>query len=91
VDRAASSRSARQRPTSSRNSTSAHKNSPPRSDILKSLPQPFTVAEFKRALNTTRRVVIPLLEQLDAQRMTLRGADGTRTVVDSGRLGRDHA
>lgn len=48
--------------------------------LLASLPQPFTVAEAKRALNTTRRVAVPLLEQLDARKLTRRGADGTRTV-----------
>jgi selenocysteine-specific elongation factor len=50
-------------------------------DVLKSLPQPFTVAEAKRALRTTRRVAVPLLEQLDAQRITRRGDDGTRTLT----------
>ncbi|MGV0718603.1 selenocysteine-specific translation elongation factor [Mycolicibacterium sp. XJ662] len=50
-------------------------------EILQTLPQPFTVAEAKRALNTTRRVAVPLLEQLDKQRRTRRAADGTRTVL----------
>jgi selenocysteine-specific elongation factor len=49
--------------------------------ILKTLPQPFTVAEAKRSLNTTRRVAVPLLEQLDARHITRRADDGTRTVV----------
>lgn len=49
-------------------------------EILRTLPQPFTVAEAKRALDTTRRVAVPLLEILDAQRITRRGDDGTRTV-----------
>lgn len=49
--------------------------------VLAALPQPFTVSEARRALGTTRRVAVPLLEQLDAQRATRRGADGTRTVV----------
>jgi selenocysteine-specific elongation factor len=48
---------------------------------LTTLPQPFTVAEAKRALNTTRRVAVPLLEELDRRRVTRRGADGTREVV----------
>ncbi|MGV0794375.1 SelB domain-containing protein [Mycolicibacterium sp. XJ1819] len=48
--------------------------------ILTTLPRPFTAAEAKRALNTTRRVAIPLLERLDAQRLTRRGEDGTRTL-----------
>ncbi|ULE34090.1 selenocysteine-specific translation elongation factor [Mycobacterium sp. IDR2000157661] len=49
--------------------------------VLRSLPQPFTAAEAKRALDTTRRVAIPLLELLDAQRLTRRNADGTRVTV----------
>ena len=40
--------------------------------VLKTLPQPFTVSEAKRALDTTRRVAVPLLEQLDARRITRR-------------------
>jgi selenocysteine-specific elongation factor len=50
-------------------------------EILKALPQPFTVSEAKRALSTTRRVAVPLLEQLDARRITRRGDDNTRRVV----------
>ncbi len=49
-------------------------------EVLATLPQPFTVAEAKRALNTTRRVAVPLLEHLDARKVTRRGADGTRTL-----------
>ena len=49
--------------------------------ILATLPQPFTVSEARRALDTTRRVAVPLLEQLDARRVTRRGDDGARTVV----------
>ncbi|OBK79644.1 selenocysteine-specific translation elongation factor [Mycobacterium sp. 1164985.4] len=49
--------------------------------ILATLPQPFTVAEAKRALNTTRRVAVPLLEHLDARKVTRRAADGTRTLL----------
>ena len=51
-------------------------------EILKALPQPFTVAEAKRALGTSRRVAVPLLEQLDSRRITRRAADGTRTLAD---------
>ncbi|MHC9291388.1 SelB C-terminal domain-containing protein [Mycobacterium sp. LTG2003] len=50
-------------------------------DVLKTLPQPFTVADAKRALNTTRRVAVPLLEQLDAHSFTRRGDDGTRHML----------
>lgn len=49
-------------------------------EILQTLPQPFTVAEAKRALNTTRRVAVPLLEQLDARRITRRSDDGRRIL-----------
>lgn len=49
--------------------------------VLAALPQPFTVSEARRALGTTRRVAVPLLEQLDAHHTTRRSADGTRTVV----------
>jgi selenocysteine-specific elongation factor len=49
--------------------------------VLATLPQPFTVSEARRALGTTRRVAVPLLEQLDARRVTRRGGDGTRMVV----------
>lgn len=47
-------------------------------DVLRTLPQPFTPAEAKRALATTRRVAIPLLERLDALGITRRNPDGTR-------------
>jgi selenocysteine-specific elongation factor len=52
--------------------------------VLATLPQPFTVAEAKRALDTTRRVAVPLLEGLDAQRLTVKAADGTRTTASRG-------
>jgi selenocysteine-specific elongation factor len=48
--------------------------------ILTTLPQPFTVAEAKRALDTTRRVAVPLLEELDRRRVTQRRDDGTRAL-----------
>ena len=51
--------------------------------ILAKLPQPFTVSEARRALGTTRRVAVPLLEQLDARRITRRGGDSTRTMLVS--------
>jgi selenocysteine-specific elongation factor len=50
-------------------------------EVLKTLPQPFTVSDARRALGTTRRVAVPLLEQLDARRITRRGDDSARTVV----------
>jgi selenocysteine-specific elongation factor len=46
--------------------------------VLEALPQPFTVSEARRALDSSRRVVVPLLEHLDA-------AGRTERVDDSGR------
>jgi selenocysteine-specific elongation factor len=48
--------------------------------ILAGLPQPFTAAEARQALATTRRVVIPLLEWLDRQGVTRRLPDDRRTM-----------
>jgi len=48
--------------------------------ILAGLPQPFTAAEARQALGTSRRVVIPLLEWLDRQGVTRRLADDRRTM-----------
>jgi selenocysteine-specific elongation factor len=45
-------------------------------DVLAGLPQPFTVSEARRALNTTRRVAIPLLEHLDRAGHTRPTPDG---------------
>lgn len=44
------------------------------------LEQPFTLSAARQALETTRRVAIPLLEYLDAQRITRRGDGGQRTL-----------
>ncbi|MDO5626809.1 MAG: selenocysteine-specific translation elongation factor [Mobilicoccus sp.] len=49
--------------------------------ILAALPQPFTTSEARRALDTTRRVAIPLLEHLDARGWTRRIDAGHREVV----------
>ena len=48
--------------------------------ILAGLPQPFTAAEARGALGTTRRVVIPLLEWLDREGVTRRLADDRRIM-----------
>jgi selenocysteine-specific elongation factor len=48
--------------------------------ILAGLPQPFTAAEARQALRTTRRVVIPLLEWLDREGITRRLADDRRIM-----------
>jgi selenocysteine-specific elongation factor len=49
--------------------------------VLAGLPQPFTLSEARRALNTSRRVAVPLLELLDRTGATRRGPDDRRTVV----------
>jgi selenocysteine-specific elongation factor len=49
--------------------------------ILAGLPQPFTAAEARQALRTTRRVAIPLLEFLDRAGVTQRLPDDRRLVV----------
>jgi len=48
--------------------------------ILARLPQPFTTAEARQALGTTRRVAIPLLEYLDRAGVTQRLPDDRRRV-----------
>ena len=48
--------------------------------ILADLPQPFTAAAARQALQTTRRVVIPLLELLDREGVTRRLADDRRIM-----------
>jgi selenocysteine-specific elongation factor len=48
--------------------------------ILAGLPQPFTTSEARQALRSSRRVVIPLLEQLDRERITRRLPDDRRTI-----------
>lgn len=46
--------------------------------VLRTLPQPFTLQEARRALDTTRRVAVPLLEFLDARGHTERVDDQRR-------------
>jgi len=52
--------------------------------VLAGLPQPFTAAQARAALNTTRRTLIPLLEYLDRQKITRRLPDDRREVRASG-------
>jgi selenocysteine-specific elongation factor len=47
---------------------------------LRRLPQPFTVSAARKALGSTRRVMIPLLERLDAAGHTESLGDGTRRM-----------
>jgi selenocysteine-specific elongation factor len=46
---------------------------------LDSLPQPFTVADFRDAFGFSRKYAVPLLEYLDARRVTMRSGD-TRSL-----------
>lgn len=48
---------------------------------LTTLAQPFTVSDARQALDTTRRVALPLLELLDRQGRTRRLPDGTRRLA----------
>jgi len=48
--------------------------------LLAALPQPFSTAEARQALGTTRRVAIPLLEYLDRAGITERLPDDRRRV-----------
>jgi selenocysteine-specific elongation factor len=49
--------------------------------VLADLPQPFTAAEARQALHTTRRVAIPLLEFLDRAGVTQRLPDDRRRLL----------
>ncbi|MEV4639960.1 selenocysteine-specific translation elongation factor [Actinoplanes sp. NPDC049548] len=53
-------------------------------EVLAGVPQPFTLSEARRALDTTRRVAVPLLGLLDRTGATRRLPDDRRTVIDSG-------
>ncbi len=48
--------------------------------ILAQLPQPFTTSQARQALDTSRRVAIPLLEYLDRKGLTRRVDDDHREV-----------
>ena len=52
--------------------------------VLARLPQPFTAAQARSALGTTRRVAIPLLEYLDRAGATERLADDRRLLRGPG-------
>ncbi|MBV9451745.1 MAG: selenocysteine-specific translation elongation factor [Streptosporangiaceae bacterium] len=49
-------------------------------NVLSKLAQPFTTADARQALGTTRRVAIPLLEYLDRARITERLPDDRRRI-----------
>jgi selenocysteine-specific elongation factor len=48
--------------------------------VVRRLPQPFSVGDAARAMGTSRRVAVPLLERLDATLVTRRLPDGTREL-----------
>jgi selenocysteine-specific elongation factor len=48
---------------------------------LRTLDQPFATSDARRALGSSRRVVIPLLEHLDARGLTVRRVDDRRTLT----------
>ncbi|RSM86295.1 selenocysteine-specific translation elongation factor [Kibdelosporangium aridum] len=50
---------------------------------LGTLPQPFTVSDARKALGTTRRVAVPLLELLDRKGVTQRLPDDRRRIRGS--------
>jgi len=50
--------------------------------ILAGLPQPFTASEARQALQSSRRVVVPLLEMLDREGVTRRLPDDRRALRD---------
>jgi selenocysteine-specific elongation factor len=49
-------------------------------DVLATLEPPFTLSDARKALNTTRRVAVPLLELLDRKGFTERLPDSTRRM-----------
>jgi selenocysteine-specific elongation factor len=51
--------------------------------VLARLPQPFTAAQARQALDTTRRTAIPLLEYLDSAGITKRLPDDRRVMPGS--------
>ncbi|MBV8527365.1 MAG: selenocysteine-specific translation elongation factor [Candidatus Dormibacteraeota bacterium] len=49
-------------------------------ECLRTLPQPFSMSTARQALNTSRRVAVPLLEHLDAAGVTQRVDGGLRRL-----------
>lgn len=52
-------------------------------DRLKQLPQPFSVSEARQALESSRRVIMPLMSYMDRAGVTVRLADDRRRIRDS--------
>ncbi|WP_117211317.1 selenocysteine-specific translation elongation factor [Allorhizocola rhizosphaerae] len=49
--------------------------------VLRNLPQPFTVSQAREALNSTRKIMVPLLEHLARNGKTRRDADGNHRLL----------
>ncbi len=49
--------------------------------VMRALPQPFTVSQAREALNSTRKIVVPLLEHLARAGRTRRDPDGNHRVL----------
>ena len=49
-------------------------------EILAQLPGEFTLSQARQALDTTRRIAVPLLEYMDSQGLTKRASETTRVV-----------
>ncbi|MDT4901194.1 MAG: selenocysteine-specific elongation factor, partial [Pseudonocardiales bacterium] len=50
-------------------------------EILRSLTQPFTISQARQALDTARRVAVPLLEHLDRLGLTERVDEQRRRAI----------
>jgi selenocysteine-specific elongation factor len=50
-------------------------------EVLATLPAPFTVSQARAALDTSRRVAVPLLELLDRDGVTESSSEGTRRLT----------
>ncbi len=55
--------------------------------VLARLEQPFTLSQARQALDTTRRVAVPLLEHLDSRGLTRRLDNALRTVSPPAAVG----
>jgi selenocysteine-specific elongation factor len=51
--------------------------------VLAELDQPFTAAQARDALGSSRKVIVPLLEYLAAQGRTRRDWEGNHRVADA--------
>lgn len=49
--------------------------------VVTTVPEPFIVSEARTTLGTTRRVAVPLLEQLDRRGVTRRRPDDRREAA----------